>query len=142
MPNSRQPDSLPSQPTSQDLNAMAAMFAQAAQALRAFGDTPEAKHAAQDKSSLKDEIRRYRFSPLAIRCEQELFADQGAANLQEVLFNASSSLTAFTALMEKIDAEADVEGVVLHLLARELKRVEKLLFKIQDAYSTVELLEA
>ena len=41
-----------------------------------------------------------------------------------------------------MDAEAEIDGAVIHILARELKRVEDLLFKIQDTYSTVELVEA
>lgn len=131
-----------SQPPSPDLIAIAAMLNEAAQALRAVGRPFEAEKEPEKETAARDEIRCYRFSPLAICCEQELFEDQGAENLQEVLFNACSSLTAFTALLERIDPEAELDGVVLHLLARELKRVGDLLFKIQDAYSTVELVDA
>lgn len=118
------------------------MLNEAAIALLNLSSPPEAEEEPKEETTTKDEIRCYRFSPLAIRCEQELFKDQEAESLREVLFNASSSVTAFTALLEQIDAEAELEGVVVHILARELKRVENLLFKIQDAYSTVELVEA
>ena len=42
--------------------------------------------------------------------------------------------------MEHVEAEAAIDGVVVHILARELKRTENLIFRIQDAYSTVERL--
>jgi len=129
-------------PCQPDFTAIAAMLNEAAQALLNLSNPPEAEGEPEDEPTSTDEIRCYRFSPLAIRCEQELFEDQEAESLREVLFNASSSVTAFTALLEQIDAEAELEGVVVHILARELKRVENLLFKIQDAYSTVELVEA
>lgn len=131
-----------SQPPSPDFIAIAAMLNEAAQALRAAGRSSEVENEPEKETAPRDEIRRYRFPRLAVQCEQELFEDQGAENLQEVLFNACSSLKAFTALLERIDPEAELDGVVLHLLARELKRVGDLLFKIQDAYSTVERVEA
>lgn len=135
---------VPSSPSLQspDLTAIAAMLNEAAQALLNLSDPLKAEDEPEEEAIPQDEIRCYRFSPLAVRCEQELFEDQGAENLREVLFNASSSVIAFTALLEQIDAGAELEGVVVHILARELKRVENLLFKIQDAYSTVELVEA
>lgn len=142
MSNSQQPSSLSPPSQSPDLTAIAAMLNEAAQVLLNLSNPPEVEDEPEEESSSKDEIRCYRFSPLAIRCEQELFEDQEAESLREVLFNASSSVTVFTALLEQIDAEAELEGVVVHILARELKRVENLLFKIQDAYSTVELVEA
>ena len=88
------------------------------------------------------EIRSYSFPALALRCEREILDAQQAENMYEVLCNASSSISAFTALMETMNAEAKVDGVIVHILARELQRIEKVLFKMQDAYSTVELVEA
>lgn len=127
---------------SQDFTAIATMLTEAAQALLNLSGPAKAEGEPEEEAVPQDEIRCYRFSPLAIRSEQELFEDQEAESLREVLFNASSSITAFTALLELMDAEAELEGVVVHILARELKRVENLLFKIQDTYSTVELVEA
>ncbi len=137
------PDNLPiahSQPA--DLTAVAALLTEAAHGLLTLSKPPEVKDELEKETAPKDAIRCYRFPPLAIRCERELFEEQGAKNLQEVLFNASSSLKAFTALLEKIDAEAKLEGVVAHILARELRRVEDLLFRLEDAYSSVEPVEA
>jgi len=132
--------SVPSSP-SPDLTAIAAMLNEAAQALLNVSRPSEAADVAEEARS-GDEIRCYRFSPLAIRGEQELFDEQGAEDLREILSNAASSIMAFTVLLERIDAEAELEGVVVHILARELKRVENLLFKIQDTYSTVEQVQA
>ena len=125
-----------------DLTAIIAMLNGAVQALRSLNCPTETEDIPDEKIEPTDEIRCYRFSPLAVRCEQELFADQQAKSLKELFFKASSSVTAFAALLEHIDAEAEVEGAVIHILARELRRVENLLFKIQDAYSTVELVKA
>ena len=76
------------------------------------------------------EIRRYSFPALAIRCERELLEVQQA------------SVDAFASLMELMDAEAKVDGVIIHILGRELQRIGKILFKMQDTYSTVELVGA
>ncbi|MFT4301345.1 MAG: glycosyl transferase [Desulfovibrio sp.] len=131
-----------SQPPTPDLSAIIAMLTDAVQALRNVSCPSEPEELPDKEIVPADEIRCYRFSPLAVRCEQELFAEQQAKNLHDLFFKASSSITAFTALLEHIDAEAEVEGVVIHILARELRRVEDLLFKIQDTYSTVEPVEA
>ncbi len=125
-----------------DLAAIIATLTEAVQALHNVSCPSETKELPDKEIVSADEIRCYRFSPLAVRCEQELFAEQQAKNLHELFFKASSSVTAFSSLLEHIDAEAEVEGVVIHILARELRRVEDLLFRIQDTYSTVELVEA
>lgn len=62
--------------------------------------------------------------------------------MYEVLFGASASIGAFASLMELMDAEAKVDGVIIHILAGELQRIGKVLSKMQDAYGTVELVEA
>lgn len=131
-----------SQPPSPDFIAIAAMLNEAAQALRAVGRSSEVENEPEKETAPRDEIRCYRFPRLAVQCEEELFQEQGAENLQEVLYNASSSLKAFGALLDRIDPEAHLEGLTLHMLAQELKRVGHVLFKIQDAYSTVERVEA
>lgn len=96
----------------------------------------------QIASPSQGEIRCYHFSPVAVRCEKALLEEQQAANLRELLANASLSINAFATLMELMDAEAKVDGVEIHILARELKRIDNMLFKLQDAYSTVEPVEA
>ena len=67
---------------------------------------------------------------------------EDAEEMRELLFRAFSSLETFADLLELMNPEAKVEGVVMHTLARELRRIGRLVFKIQDAYSTVELVEA
>ena len=79
------------------------------------------------------EIRRYSFPALALRCERDM---------KEILSNVSASVDAFASLMELMDAEAKVDGVIIHILGRELQRIGKILFKMQDTYSTVELVGA
>ena len=91
---------------------------------------------------IQEEIRHYRFPPLAVRCEKELLEAEHAEEMRELLFRAFSSLETFADLLELMNPEAKVEGVVMHTLARELRRIGRLVFKIQDAYSTVELVEA
>lgn len=121
---SHQPNPSSFQSPSPDLAAIVSMLNEAAQALLHLHTAPGAAPKAKAQATRQDEIRCYRFPRLAIRCEQELFEDQGAEDLRDVLFNASSSLTAFSALLEHIDPEAKLEGMTLHMLARELKRVE------------------
>ena len=82
------------------------------------------------------EIRRYSFPALAIRCERELLEVQQAEDMKEILSNVSASVDAFASLMELMDA------VIIHILGRELQRIGKILFKMQDTYSTVELVGA
>ena len=76
---------------------------------------------------------------MAIRCERELLEVQQAEDMKEIL---SASVDAFASLMELMDAEAKVDGVIIHILGRELQRIGKILFKMQDTYSTVELVGA
>jgi len=95
-----------------------------------------------DPEQPEEEIRRYRFSSLAVRYERELLEEQDTGNFHGLLCNVADSLAAFTALMENVDAEADFDGKILHLLGRELGRISDLVFRMQDAYSTVELMEA
>ena len=90
----------------------------------------------------KGEIRRYSFPALAIRCERELLEAQQAEDMKEILSNVSASVDAFASLMELMDAEAKVDGVIIHILGRELQRIGKILFKMQDTYSTVALVGA
>lgn len=132
-----------SSPTSPspDLASIAAMLQEAAQALLRSG-VPREKPSLELEDQPQEEIRCYRFSPLAQRCEKQLLEEQNAEGLRELLFIASLSVNAFTSLIELMDIEAQVDGVVMHILARELQRIGTLLFKIQDAYSTVELVEA
>ena len=85
---------------------------------------------------------RYSFPALAIRCERELLEAQQAEDMKEILSNVSASVDAFASLMELMDAEAKVDGVIIHILGRELQRIGKILFKMQDTYSTVELVGA
>ena len=73
---------------------------------------------------------------------KELLEAEDAEEMRELLFRALSSLETFADLLELMNPEAKVEGVVMHTLARELQRIGRLVFKIQDAYSTVELVEA
>lgn len=140
------PDSLTS-----DLASLAAALQATAQALLRYCGQTEPPAPEVDETippnprktppaEYPDEIRCYRFSPVALRIEQELLEEQDVENLQGLLFNAFSSLTAFISLLNAVDTEAAIDGTVLHLLARELKRTENLLFRIQDAYSAVDLL--
>ena len=61
----------------------------------------------------REEIRSYRFSPLALRGEKELLEEQNAEGLRELVSMASSSV------MELMDEAAKVDGFVIHILARE-----------------------
>ena len=89
-----------------------------------------------------EEIRCYRFDAMALEGERNLLEEQDADNLLELLGNISGSLEIFTFLLDNIDAAAEVRGDMLHLLAQELERVNDLIVRIGDAYSTVELVDA
>lgn len=78
---------------------------------------------------------------MALRGEKELLEEQNAEGLRELVSMASSSVMAFASLLELMDEAAKVDGFVIHILARELQRIGDLFFKIQDVYSTVELVE-
>ena len=126
-----------------DAASLAALLQSAAQALLRSGTSSEEEHPAPAKvERIQEEIRYYRFPPLAVRCEKELLEAEDAEEMRELLFRALSSLETFADLLELMNPEAKVEGVVMHTLARELRRIGRLVFKIQDAYSTVELVEA
>ena len=124
-----------------DAASLAALLQSAAQALLRSGTPSDEEHPAQVER-IQEEIRHYRFPPLAVRCEKELLEAENAEEMRELLFRAFSSLETFADLLELMNPEAKVEGVVMHTLARELRRIGRLVFKIQDAYSTVELVEA
>ena len=125
-----------------DAASLAALLQSAAQALLRSGTSSEEHPAPAKVERIQEEIRHYRFPPLAVRCEKELLEAEDAEDMRELLFRAFSSLETFADLLELMNPEAKVEGVVMHTLARELRRIGRLVFKIQDAYSTVELVEA
>ena len=126
-----------------DEASLAALLQSAAQALLRSGTPSDEEHPAPAKvERIQEEIRHYRFPPLAVRCEKELLEAEDAEEMRELLFRAFSSLETFADLLELMNPEAKVEGVVMHTLARELRRIGRLVFKIQDAYSTVELVGA
>lgn len=127
--------------SSPDAASLAALLQSAAQALLDSG-TPSEEPAPVKVERIQEEIRHYRFPPLALRCEKELLEAEDAEEMRELLFRAFSSLETFADLLELMNPEAKVDGVVMHTLARELRRIGKLVFRIQDAYSTVELVEA
>ena len=125
-----------------DAASLAALLQSAAQALLRSGTSSEEHPAPAKVERIQEEIRHYRFPPLAVRCEKELLEAEDAEEMRELLFRAFSSLETFADLLELMNPEAKVEGVVMHTLARDLRRIGRLVFKIQDAYSTVELVEA
>lgn len=94
-----------------------------------------------DKDDIPSETCCYYFPSLAVTCEQELLKKENVNDFKGLLFNACTSISTFTSLLEIVDSEATVEGNVLHLLTEQLKRTENLLFKMQDAYSTIELIK-
>lgn len=121
--------------------ALAAMLQNAAQALLsspAPRESPSPDDEGDDRP--REEIRSYRFSPWRA-WRKELLEEQNAEGLRELVSMASSSVMAFASLLELMDEAAKVDGFVIHILARELQRIGDLLFKIQDVYSTVELVE-
>ncbi|MFQ8737418.1 MAG: glycosyl transferase [Bilophila wadsworthia] len=115
-----------------DAASLAALLESAAQALLRSGTPPTKNTRACEGERIRG-IRHYRFPPLAVRCEKELLEEENAEEMRELLFRAFSSLETFADLLELMNPEAKVEGVVMHTLARELRRIGRLVFKIQDA---------
>lgn len=84
-----------------------------------------------DNDNVPSETRCYYFPSFAVTCEQELLREENVNDFKGLLFNACTSISTFTSLLEIIDSEATVEGNVLYLLKKQLKRTENLLFKIK-----------
>lgn len=101
-----------------DAASLAALLQSAAQALLRSGKPSDEEHPAPAKvERIQEEIRHYRFPPLAVRCEKELLEEENAEEMRELLFRAFSSLETFADLLELMNPEAKVEGVVMHTLA-------------------------
>ena len=84
-----------------DAASLAALLQSAAQALLRSGTPSEEEHPAPAKvERIQEEIRHYRFPPLAVRCEKELLEAEDAEEMQELLFRAFSSLETFADLLE------------------------------------------
>ena len=102
-----------------DAASLAALLQSAAQALLRSGTPSDEEHPAPAKvERIQEEIRHYRFPPLAVRCEKELLEEENAEEMRELLFRAFSSLETFADLLELMNPEAKVEGVVMHTLAQ------------------------
>lgn len=126
-----------------DTASLAALLQSAAQALLRSGTPSDEEHPAPAKvERIQEEIRHYRFPPLAVRCEKNCWKRKTPKKCGNCCSERSLPLETFADLLELMNPEAKVEGVVMHTLARELRRIGRLVFKIQDAYSTVELVEA
>lgn len=81
------------------------------------------------------------FSFLAINCEQKLLEEQNVDDFKGLLCNPIHLYLLLPPFLNIVDSESTVEGHVLHLLTEQLKHTENLLFKMQDAYSTVQLIK-
>ena len=108
---------------------------------QALQKEPETKKES-DVAEPEEEIRCYRFDSLALQYEQELLEERDADDFHDLLCSAVDSLEIFVFLLENIDPDVQVEGPTLRLLARELRRINHFVFRIGDAYSTVDLVEA
>ena len=73
-----------------DAASLAALLQSAAQALLRSGTPSDEEHPAPAKvERIQEEIRHYRFPPLAVRCEKELLEAENAEEMravQSVLF--------------------------------------------------------
>ena len=84
-----------------DTASLAALLQSAAQALLRSGTPSDEEHPAPAKvERIQEEIRHYRFPPLAVRCEKELLEAEDAEEMRELLFKAFSSLETFADLLE------------------------------------------
>ena len=101
-------------------------------------DSAEQNDEEEGLTSEKGEMRCYYLCPFTLRNVNTLLEEEGADDWPDLLYNAYTSLHGFTLLLENIQPEAELKGFVLHILARELKRIENLLLRIQDAYGTAE----
>lgn len=136
-----------------DLAALAEALQAAAHAARAFcrAEALEGEDAAYPTDpagpapalSPEDagETRLYHFSPMTLRHERELLDAYEADDFRGLLFEAHRSLSGLAELMKNIDQEARLDGFAVYSLGRLLERASDLIFRMQDAYSTVELLE-
>lgn len=95
----------------------------------------------EGSTSESGEVHCYYLCPFTKRNVNTLLEEEGANDWQDLLYNAYTSLRGFTILLENTQPEADFKGFVLHILARELKRIEHLMLRIQDAYGTMEKID-
>ena len=89
----------------------------------------------------KGETHCYYLCPFTLRNVNTLLQEEGVNDWPDLLCDAYTSLCGFTSLLENIQPEAEMKGFVLHILARELKRIESLLLRTHDAYSTAERID-
>ena len=159
------PHSQPQRPSSlspstpPDLAALAEKFQEATQALLAFcrAGSPEQmgmadEEAAPDDAALSDdtdesaddqgETRSYYFSPFTLESERKLLKEYDAEDFRGLLLEAHISLSGMVELMKNIEMETKLNSTVIYSLGCLLERVSSLIFKIQDAYSTMEPVEA
>ena len=156
-----QPQSSPSPSPSNppDLAALAEKFQEATQALLAFcrAGSPEQaamaeEEAAPDDAALSDdedesaddqgETRSYYFSPFTLKNERALLEEYDTDDFRGLLLEAHLSLSGMVELMKNIEMETKLNSTVIYSLGCLLERVSSLVFKIQDAYSTMEPVEA
>lgn len=96
---------------------------------------------AESVAAEKGEVHCYYLCPFTLRNINTLLEEEGANDWCDLLRNAYNSLHGFTTLLENTQPEAEFKGFVLHILARELKRIENMLLRIYDAYDTVEKID-
>lgn len=82
------------------------------------------------------------FSPMTLRHKRELLEAYEAEDFHVLLFEEHIPLRGLEELMKSADQEACLDGFAAYSLGCLLERAADLIFRMQDAYSTVELFEA
>ena len=95
----------------------------------------EVKHAHPEDPG---ETRCYHFSPLSLQQEQELLEEYKVEDFRGLLFEAHLPLSGMVELMKNIELETSINSSAIYSLGCLLERISSLIFKMQDAYSTLE----
>ena len=87
------------------------------------------------------EERCYYFPPYTLSYERDLFEKYHVESFQDLLLTAHHSMWGLVEIMKNIEREADINGSAIFSLGCLLDHVATLIFDIQDAYGSIELLE-
>ena len=151
-----QPQNYP--PDLPNVAALAEKLQETAQALLAFckGNAAEQAEPAKEATATlsvgeqaeddgnngeSGETRCYHFSPMTLRNERALLEKYDVEDFRGLLCEAHISFMGLTELMKNIEPEIKINSTVVYSLGCLLERASNLVFQIQDAYSTLELVE-
>lgn len=123
-------------PQSSDLNAIAAMLTEAAQALIAFSGIPPTEKA--EHSAAAGETRCYYLSPAMLKHERELLQKYRVEDFNGLIAEAHNLLAGLVKVMKSTHPDTRLRGRSLSSLGSLLEQVSSLLVRMRNVYEKVE----